>query len=336
MIQTHAFARAGLVGNPSDGYFGKTLSVLIRDFCAWVRLEPADQFEIVPGESDYCRYSSPREFLRQRKLLGYYGGMRLLKAAVYKFFEHCRQRGVELNDAPFRLSYGSDIPRLVGLSGSSAIVCATMRALMAHYQVEIDKPVLPGLILAAEREELHINAGLQDRVIQVYEGIVYMDFSRPLLEQRGYGEYEPLTPKEMPPLYVAYDPERAEISDVTHRNLRQLFEQQDAAVVRAMREFAELAHQGRAAMLEGDWDRLHAITNANFNLRRSIIPIAPENLRMVETARSAGASAKFAGSGGAIIGVYHGENQYERLCGELAKIGCNVFKPRIFPEKTGA
>ena len=29
IIQTRAYARAGLIGNPSDGYFGKTISFIL-------------------------------------------------------------------------------------------------------------------------------------------------------------------------------------------------------------------------------------------------------------------------------------------------------------------
>lgn len=39
-------------------------------------------------------------------------------------------------------------------------------------------------------EELGINAGLQDRVIQIYNGCVYMDFDRELMERQGHGAYE--------------------------------------------------------------------------------------------------------------------------------------------------
>ena len=46
IITTHAFARAGLVGNPSDGYFGKTISFVIRNFKATVRLWESPHFEI--------------------------------------------------------------------------------------------------------------------------------------------------------------------------------------------------------------------------------------------------------------------------------------------------
>ena len=50
---------------------------------------------------------------------------------------------------------------------------------------------------------------------------------------------------------------------------------------------------------------------------------------IVEEARSAGASAKFAGSGGAIVGLYEDESQFRRLSAALALIGCTTIKPTI-------
>ena len=330
IITAHAYARAGLVGNPSDGYFGKTISFLIRNFRATVRLWESPHFEILPAPGDLGHFQNVNDFLRDVKLHGYYGGMRLIKAAIKRFHDYCRQKNLELEHRNFTISFESDIPRLVGLAGSSAIVTATMRALMQFYQVEIPKHYLPTIILSVEKDELGINAGLQDRVIQVYEGIVYMDFERSLIESRGYGNYEPLTPPKAPPLYVAFDPARAEVSDVPHRNLRELFNRGDAAVVAAMQSFRELTDRGKKALMSGDWDELHKVTDANFDLRRTIMDIAPENLRMVEVARSVGASAKFAGSGGAILGLYRDGKHYQKLSDALAAIRCTVLRPLIF------
>jgi glucuronokinase len=189
---------------------------------------------------------------------------------------------------------------------------------------------MPGLILSVERDELGISAGLQDRVIQTYEGIVYMDFDKTLLDSRGYGDYQELRPPSDPPLYVAYDPDRAEVSDVPHRNLRDLYNRGDSTVVGAMQKFRDLTDRGREAVLKGDWDELHKVMDANFDLRKTIMSIAPENQRMVDVARSAGASAKFAGSGGAICGLFHGGRQYQRLVDALAQIRCSVVRPLIF------
>src|SRR5687767_6169277 len=150
IITTHAYARAGLIGNPSDGYFGKTISFIIRNFKATVRLWESPHFEILPTHGDLSSFPSVREFLRDVKLHGYYGGMRLLKATLKKFHDHCRARGVDLPDRSFTVSFETDIPRLVGLSGSSAIVVAMLRALMQFYGVEVPKPYLPTLALNVE------------------------------------------------------------------------------------------------------------------------------------------------------------------------------------------
>ena len=331
IITQHAFARAGLVGNPSDGYFGKTISFIIRNYRATVSLWESPYFEIVPTHGDLARFDSVRGFLRDQKLYGYYGGVRLMKAAIKRFHDYCRQNEIDLpDDKSFTISYQSDIPRLVGLAGSSSIIVATMRALMQFYNVDVPKHYLPTLVLSCERDELGISAGLQDRVIQVYEGMVYMDFERSQVEAKGYGNYEPLRPEKMPPLYVAYDPMRAEVSDVPHRNLRDLFNRGDKTVLDAMQTFRELTDRGKAALLSGNWDELGKVVNANFDLRRKIMNIAPENLRMVEVARSTGASSHFCGSGGAICGLYKDGRQYQALSDALAAIRCTVMRPLVF------
>jgi len=66
-----AFARAGLVGNPSDGYFGKTISFIIRDYRARVSLYEAPEVEIVPSLQDRSRYASLRDLVDDGRANGY-------------------------------------------------------------------------------------------------------------------------------------------------------------------------------------------------------------------------------------------------------------------------
>ena len=205
-----------------------------------------------------------------------------------------------------------------------------MRALMQFYGVDIPKHYLPTLVLTCERDELGITAGLQDRVIQTYEGIVYMDFDRAQVERDGFGTYDALVPDVMPPLYVAYDPNRAEVSDVPHRNLKQMWQSGDETVIGAMKELADLTDRGRTALLGADWKSLGQIVDANYAVRQRIMNVAPENHRMVEAARGAGCSAHFSGSGGAICGLYDGGAMYQRLVDQMATVGCTVVRPIIF------
>ena len=74
-----------------------------------------------------------------------------------------------------------------------------------------------------------------------------------------------------------------------------------------------------------------AAINANFDLRCKVLNVAEENARMVMAARSAGASAKFAGSGGAIIGTYHSNEMLQQLRLKLGDIGCTVITPHVVP-----
>jgi glucuronokinase len=336
IIRQRAYARAGLVGNPSDGYFGKTLSFIVRDFWAEVVLYPWEEVEIVLTHYDEHRFASVKELAADVRLHGYYGGLRLIKATIKKFVEYCEGRH-ELHDRNFSIRYDTNIPRQVGMAGSSAIIVATLRALIQFYGVEIPKPILPSLALSVETEELGISGGLQDRAIQFYEGLLFMDFDRRHMEESkqttgfAYGAYQELDPRLLPPVYIAYKAEAGEPTEVFHNNLRARYDAGERAVVQAMSRFAALAQEGREALLAGDLDRLDRVMNENFDTRRSICRLPSEQIRMVEEARQAGASAKFAGSGGAIVGAYHGDEMLARLKDNMQAMGCKLLLPQILP-----
>jgi glucuronokinase len=329
IVKTRAYARAGLAGNPSDGYFGKTISVSIKNFYAEVTLYETPDLEILPNERDHSYFKDFEHLVRDVQFHGYYGGIRLIKAAAKKFHDYCQGKGIVLANKNFTIRYTSNIPVQVGLAGSSAIVTATIRALMTFYGVEIPKPLLPNLILSVETDELSISAGLQDRVIQVYEGLVYMDFDKKLMDTQGHGNYESLDPNLLPPIYLAYISDLSEISGIAHGNLRGRFMAGDTAVIEAMKYFAERAELAREALLKRQPEKLFEIMNQNFDKRKEIFPISRKNLEMVNLARMVGASAKFPGSGGAIVGIYTDEKMFNKLKETLAEIGAVVIKPEI-------
>lgn len=333
IIRTKAYPRVGLVGNPSDGYFGKTISFAFGNFYAEVVLYETPGLEILPSEKDHSRFAGITDLFKDVKLHGYYGGIRLLKATVKKFYDYCKENQIELHRKNFTIRYNSNIPHGVGLAGSSAIITACLRALMAFYGVSIAKYIQANLILSAEVDELHIAAGLQDRVIQVYEGLVYMDFSKEIMAKQGYGKYEPLEVELLPKLYVAYRHDLSEPTEVFHNNIRDRFEQGDREVTNAMRYWAGLADKVKRCLLNRQAEKIGDLLNANFDRRRKIYRLSAENIQMVETARSTGASAKFTGSGGAIMGTYKNEQMFSQLRKKLRKLKTMVIKPKIVNSK---
>lgn len=333
-IRTYSFPRAGLLGNPSDGYFGKTLSFAFADYRVELTLTESAKMRFIPGEVDDATFDSPAKLVRDIRLYGYYGGIRMLKAVAKLFFEYCFDHGIALPERNFTAEYRTNIPRLVGLSGSSAICSAMLKALCKFYEVPIGEGGIPmdytpTICLEAEKLELGINCGFQDRVIQMYGGLVFMDFRKDYVEANNKGIYEELNPNLLKNVYVAFDPNRAEESGKAHKKVKRLFEEKKPDILSAMTEFADIAQQGRDALVSGNIEKIPALVNANFNLRDKIFNVAEENRRMVMTARSAGASAKFAGSGGAIVGTFEDDAQFELLSKALAKIGCTTFIPTI-------
>ncbi|MBE0652293.1 MAG: GHMP kinase, partial [Bacteroidales bacterium] len=133
IINSVSYPRAALIGNPSDGYYGKTIAFLFSNFKAEVVLYESPELEILPSEYDSSVFSSLKTITDHVRLYGYYGGIRLLKAAIKKFYEYCQDKHYPLENKNFTLRYVSNIPFRLGLAGSSAIITACMRALMQFY-----------------------------------------------------------------------------------------------------------------------------------------------------------------------------------------------------------
>jgi len=328
-IETFAYARAGLLGNPSDGYYGKTISFLVRNFRARVILYPSARLEIRASKADMPVFESLDDLYATTRWRGYYGGIRIIQALIVRFMDYCRERGLELENRNFTIEYESTIPLRLGMGGSSSIITAALRALCKYFQVEIPLPVQANLVLETETKELGVPAGLQDRVIQVYEGLVYMDFSKELIDRQGYGNYERLDPGLLPNVYMAYRTSLSEGTEVFHNNVRERWRQGDPEVLQAMQTWAGYAEQGRAALLERDIKTLNRLIDANFDLRAKLYRINPGNLEMIEAARSAGVTANFAGSGGAITGFYPNETIYQALREKMRPLGIAVIKPIV-------
>jgi len=89
-------------------------------------------------------------------------------------------------------------------------------------------------------------------------------------------------------------------------------------------------------LIRGEPEKIGQLLNANFDRRKKIYKISDENLRMVETARSAGVSAKFTGSGGAIVGTYPDQRTFIRLKKKLRQMKVQLIKPKIVSNRKGS
>jgi glucuronokinase len=123
----------------------------------------------------------------------------------------------------------------------------------------------------------------------------------------------------------------SEGTEVFHNDIRGRWKRGDREVVSAMYQWANLAQRVRDMLVKRQGHLIGPLLNENFDLRRRLYQLSPGNIAMVETARDCGASAKFTGSGGAIVGTYEDEAMFDRLQAALAQQDMLVIKPQIPP-----
>ncbi|KAK9675406.1 hypothetical protein RND81_11G005600 [Saponaria officinalis] len=335
-IEHKAYARIGLLGNPSDVYFGNTIAISIANFWAFVKLEPSNQLIIKPHPfNDLVEFNSLDHLASRLEKEGYYGGVRLLMAICKVFLKYCKKNNIPLEGGNFALSYDTNIPRQTGLSGSSAIVCAALNCMLDFYKVRhlVKVEDRPNIILEAEKE-LGIVAGLQDRVAQIYGGLVFMDFSKIHMDKLGHGIYTPMDVSLLPPLYLIYA-ENPSDSGKVHSTVKQRWINGDELIRSTMNEVANVAVEGRQALLDKDYTKLALLMNRNFDLRRKMFgddALGDINIKMVEVAREVGAASKFTGSGGAVVAYCpDGSEQVKRLEIACDKAGFIIQPVQVVP-----
>ena len=318
-----AHARVGLLGNPSDGYGGKVLAFALANFRATVTVRATAGVRLQPDTPHAVSGPTWQDIVEPMRAGRLDGGAQLLAAAIAVFAQHTRRLGVAVQG--FELEFESNIPRQVGLAGSSAIVIAALRALASHHRVPIAPAELAELALRAETVELGIAAGPQDRVIQANQGLMWMDFSQP----GGPGSYVALDPALLPPMFVAWDRHPGTSSTVIHDDVRARFDRGDPAVIEAITRFPQLAEEGHRCLVSGDLNRFRALVDINFDTRASIWTLRDRDRELVDIGRRLGAAVKFTGSGGAVIGMPAQVDELPQLASAYDSAGFGFIDPRV-------
>ncbi len=324
-----AAPRAGLLGNPSDGYGGKTISIaLASEGYAEVMAVASLKFSVAhnPAHELPTEFDSIHELSSTVSKYGVnYGARQLVIAAAASFAKILKETSINGETADVgsttvlncHLTYTTTIPVRLGLAGSSALILATFRALARFYNTSLYRlnPIIelwPLCLLKVERDMLGIASGLQDRVAQMYQGCMYMDFSS------DPPRYTRLDHSRLPPLWIAYRSSAdsvGECSGKVHSNLGARYRVGDPEVLSGMTKLGAVAEKGRGAIL-GDIKVMPELFRKNFALRLQLVGedvVGEDNMACVGVAEKAGFAAKLCGSGGAIICVSNSAGELNEL-----------------------
>jgi glucuronokinase len=255
------------------------------------------------------------------------GLSRLVLGALIHFQENCVASGLAIEASGFKLELDTDIPRQVGLAGSSAVITAVIRCMLTHHGLGTALPphAIADMVLKVETERLDIHGGLQDRLPQAYNRMLHMDFREELMVGRGWGAYSHMDESLLPKMWLAHGGVGEESGKV-HADMPRRWAEQEPVMVRIINELAWCAHRGKEALLAGDVEALSTEINRNFDLRTELFgeEALGENLTMVQLARELGSCAKQPGSGGAIIGIIPDDDFMERAAPAFAEHGWDL------------
>jgi galactokinase/mevalonate kinase-like predicted kinase len=283
-LRISAPARANLVGNPSDLSGGAVLacSVPLR---AHVSIEPCDTTEIRTG-SETVRITDERDLdVRGDRLdLG--------RAAL-------RGAGVT---PPCRIEYGTEIPLQSGLAGSTALLVGLLQGILIWSGRERGPYELAELARRVEREILGVTCGFVDQYLCTFGGLQYVDFrgkevwrpadEQPLATVEPLEDHVPALPFVLGFTGVRHD------SGAVHAPAQARLERGDREALEAHARMAEIAREGKTALMQGSWSRLGDLMNENHALQRDLGGSGEDNERLIEAALGAGATgAKLAGAG---------------------------------------
>src|SRR5688572_1367338 len=115
MIRSTAAGRCGIVGNPTDGYGGSVIASTLAER-AWV--------ELTPSEAITLECETSRQVVRSPQDLSLTGDFVDIAKSVLTYFPE------SLSARPFLLRAGTTVPMQAGLAGSTAMMIATVGAIV--------------------------------------------------------------------------------------------------------------------------------------------------------------------------------------------------------------
>ena len=265
-VSANAPGRCGIIGNPTDIYGGRVLSCSVpaRATCT-----------LTLGEET----SLPED-------------LRLWDAAVARF----------PIEGPVRVEWSTQIPRSSGVSGSTALLAATMACVLRVTGNELDLASAGGLadfaelVRDVERNEAAIMCGYQDAYMVVHGGLQFLDFAGKHPVTPGpHGRLRAIA-SPLPFLLITTGVER--LSGSVHGPMAQRWMDGEQLVVDAMASITELADVGLAALLKGDWVALGEAMDENHRLIAELGGSGEPIDLLISQCKAHGAiSAKLAGAG---------------------------------------
>ncbi|MDE0226850.1 MAG: hydroxymethylglutaryl-CoA reductase, degradative [Gammaproteobacteria bacterium] len=197
---------------------------------------------------------------------------------------------LDLADRPMTIQVFPHVPLAKGLGGSSAMAVAVIRALDAHYALELSDSDVNGFAFECETAAHGTPSGVDNTVATYGEPVLYRNPGTP--------EFHPVAPARPIPMVIGICG-RDSLTSHTVAQVRAAHERQPGLYEAIFDQIESLTQSAAQAVRDGALDDLGELMNLCHGSLNALQLSTPELEEMVHIARSHGAKgAKLTGGGG--------------------------------------
>jgi mevalonate kinase len=215
--------------------------------------------------------------------------------AVYLRLRH-------LVDTGFEVAIHSEIPVSAGLSSSTALCIAFIRALTQAADVELTPAEIAELSYVVEREDLHTECGRMDQYAIAYGGVTYI--------HTGDDASAEKLPVSSLPIVVA-DTQEQHSTQELQVWLRDRIAIHEPVLMGSLLRVVDLVEQGKRALIEANLEELGNLMNAQ-QVEERMMGTSTDRLELfcqiARTSGALGAKQMGAGGGGCMIALCEPDN----------------------------
>lgn len=286
MIKAVSAGRAGIIGNPTDGYGGTMIACSIKQKA----VTTIEESNVLTIENEYGKSE-----LKWKSDFSSKGDYFDIVRSILRYYK--------LYDLKVKIKTFSDIPLQAGLAGSTAILSSILGAISTYIGKDYNKYLMAEINRTIELHYMKTYCGYQDAYMTTFGGLSYLDF-RGKEKFRSYEDEIFATVENISeyveelPFVIAHTGIKHHSGNF-HRPLRDRWLEGERKVVDAYNDIAALAREGKKVLIRQDFKQLAYLMNENHRIQDSLCDSGEINKFMIKTALENGAlAAKLAGAGG--------------------------------------
>ncbi len=235
-------------------------------------------------------------------------------------------------DRGFTIETNSESPAGAGISGSSALMVATVAALARYTGRQLDREQIRQIAQNVEAQLIKVPTGCQDYYPALYGGVNAIHLDVDGIHRQSIA----VAPEDIESRFVLVYTGAPRQSGINNWEVFKAHINGDKRVSRNFQQIGEIARAMHAALESGDWPEVGRLLGEEWKLRRTNAPgiTTPLIEKLIAAAKRRGAvAAKVCGAGGGgCFVLFVREGSHDSVAEAIRKNGGRVLPFRVNPD----